>query len=222
MLIDMRSLKTKMVANRKVIIFASVLLLSLAAIAQTLSPQMGPQPAQSGEQGAQQPQPPQQMPPMQSMQQGQPGQPSPEAMQLQQEYMQINQKLQMIQQQAIQDDAIATQTKAFAQKIDEQMIAENPEMKSAVAQRDVLVAQYENAQQTQDQQKLQELQQGLMGLMQQMNPVMEKVMQSPAIQKEEAVIREKIITKMKEINPETDALIKRIEQIALQMQQIQG
>jgi cell fate (sporulation/competence/biofilm development) regulator YlbF (YheA/YmcA/DUF963 family) len=134
-----------------------------------------------------------------------------ETQKLYQEYNQLNQQLQQLQQEALSDEDIAQKGEALNNKITGAMVEKNPQIKETLDDRDKLIADYETAQQSGDQEALEQLGQQYQALSEKIETEQQKVMQNPELQTELQKFESLVMTKMEEINPSTPQLFGQME-----------
>ena len=143
------------------------------------------------------------------MQQG----PSSEAQLLFQEYNQLNQQIQQLQQQAMNDEKISQKGEALEKEINKAMLKNNPEIKKSLDKRDNIISQYQSAEQSGDQQKMQSLGQEFQSVSQIIQTEQQKVIQEPEIGSQLQEFETLVMQKMESINPETPQLMAKLEQL---------
>lgn len=149
-------------------------------------------------------------------------QPQSEGQQLYQEYIQINQQVQQIQQQAMADEDIQNMTQEFSDKLEAAIVEENPELQSAVDKKNELIDQFEKAQQAGDQEQLQQISQDYEAVNQELQPAQQQIMQQEEFRTEAQEIETAVMAKMEEINPETPQLLAKMNELRTKLQQMQG
>lgn len=166
--------------------------------------------AQQGEQGQQNPQ-------MQQFQQMQ---------QMQQELQTIQQQLQGIQQQAFEDTTIQRKRIELGETVRSAMTELDPD---AVAKEDTLNSiqrQLQEAQQSQDTAQVRGLMSRGRQVSQELNQLRDSVMQRDSIADAAEQLREELIEKMVEIDPEAEELIEQrdsiMEELRAMSQQLEG
>lgn len=137
--------------------------------------------------------------------------PDPETQKLYQEYGQLNQQLQQLQQQAMADEKIAEKGEALDKKMTAAMVVNNPQIQETLDQRDKIISQYETAQQSGDQQTLMQLGQQFQSISQKIQVEQQKVMQNPELQTEMLEFESMVMNKMEEINPNAPQLISQMQ-----------
>ncbi|RJP58457.1 MAG: hypothetical protein QY331_01225 [Melioribacteraceae bacterium] len=138
---------------------------------------------------------------------------SSEAQLLFQEYNQLNQQIQQLQQQAMNDENIAQKGEALDKEITDAMVKNNPEIKKSLDKRDNIISQYQAAEQSGDQQKMQSLGQEFQSVSQIIQTEQQKVIQQPEIGSHLQEFETLVMQKMEAINPETPQLLSKLEQL---------
>lgn len=142
----------------------------------------------------------------------------PETMARIQEIQQIQARLEPIQQEALEDPALAGQLEAIQERVETVMRAENSDL---FARMDRLQEEIAEAQAGGDPEQMQELMMRAQGLQQEAQAAQAAVMQRPEIrgpvQEFEAAHR----ARMTEIDPEAGELLDRFELLVSQLQQPQ-
>lgn len=143
------------------------------------------------------------------LQQGQPS----EAQLLYQEYAQLNQQIQQLQQQAMNDENVAQKGEALEKEITDAMLQNNPEIQKSLDKRDNIISQYQSAEQSGDQEKMQSLGQDFQSVTQIIQTEQQKVIQQPEIGLHLQEFETLVMQKMESINPETPQLMAKLEQL---------
>ena len=144
-----------------------------------------------------------------------------EGQQLYMQYSILNQQLQELQQQALSDDKIAEQGQALNDKINSIVISNHPDAEQLMSQRNQIIEDFQKAQETENQEKQMELQ----GQYQQVNQKIElyqnEVVQQPEIQSEVMNFELVVMNKMKELNPDVETMINRLQNLRSQLEALQ-
>ncbi len=137
---------------------------------------------------------------------------------LYQEYMELNQSLQQIQQQALSDKDIRAMNEKFSNKVETAMLKENPELEPEIIKRNELIEQFEKESENASPEKLEEIKSEYDNVAQKLQPVQEEIMQKEEFQAEVQKIEGAVIDKMEEINPETPKMLERMNELVAQLQ----
>jgi cellulose biosynthesis protein BcsQ len=144
---------------------------------------------------------------------------------LEAEYGQIKQKLQNIQNQALQNEKLLNESLDITKKIDKTIIAKHPDVKEKVKKRASIREKYEEKVKDGDPKVLQKLQGDFQAISKDLVEYDKEASQDKKIVKLRMKFQQKMIQEMVSIEPKTKDYLQRlreIETIAAQMQQQQG
>jgi hypothetical protein len=136
------------------------------------------------------------------------------------EYLEINQKLQQVQQQALMDENVAQQAEGYSSFIDAKLKELDPRAGDLVDQREKTIDDIQAAQEDGNFEKIQELQQVYEQVSQELRPYLQQTMEDPEVQERRNEFEEVLIAKMEEIDPQTVTLFNRMAEIADTLDQI--
>lgn len=137
------------------------------------------------------------------------------------EYGEIKQKLQNIQNQALQNEKLLNESLDITKKIDKTIIANHPKVKEKVQKRASIREEYEEKVKEGDPNVLQKLQGEFQQISQDLVPYDKEAAQDEKIMKMRSRFQAKMIEEMVNIEPKTKKYLKRmreIETIAAKMQ----
>jgi hypothetical protein len=140
---------------------------------------------------------------------------------LYQEFMQLNQQLQQIQQQALSDKDIEAMNLDFSDRLEAAMIEEEPEIKSTINKRNQLIEKFEKERDNASQEQLEEIRNEFEEVTQKLQPMQELILQKEEFQSDIHKIENAVMDKMEEINPETPQMLARMNELGLKLQQMQ-
>lgn len=143
-----------------------------------------------------------------------------EMQKLYQEYQEVNQQLELIQAQAFQDPEVSELAEGFSDYIEEKMVEMNPEAEKLMSDRDAMIQEIQVAQMEDDQEKAQELQQNYQQINGQIQGIQQQVFQNPDVIERQQEIENIVINKMIEIEPETEILLERIQEISTEFEKL--
>ncbi len=138
------------------------------------------------------------------------GEMDPEMMELMMEMQTIEQELGPIQQQALEDEALAEQLASVQMQVDQAMREEDPELFERI---ETFEAEIAAAQEAGDEERLQALGQEAQGLQQSMQTVQASVLERPDVREPVEAYEEAHRARMIEIDPEAEELLDRAEEI---------
>lgn len=137
-----------------------------------------------------------------------------ELQQLYQEYMQINQRLQELQQRALMDEAVAEKAEEYSDFVDAKLRELDPRAAELVQKREETIDKMQIAQEEGDFESIQELQYEYQEISQELQPYLQRAMQDEEVQRRQQEIEEVLIAKMEEIDPETIPLLNRMMELS--------
>jgi hypothetical protein len=138
----------------------------------------------------------------------------PEAMALMTEAQQIQQQLQPIQQQAMQDEALAGRLADLQTRIEAAMREENPDV---FEQMEAFEADFMAAQEAGDQERAQAIAMEAQGTQQEIQSLQQTVLERPEIREPIEAFEEAQRARMIEIDPEAGELMDRMDEILAEM-----
>lgn len=183
--------------------------------AQTPTPAQPEQPAQ-----VQQPAPAA-TPSPQSQAAGAAQQTQPDLSELQQKFVQVSQRINAIQQQAIQDEAVQKKHTEFNTAMNEAILGLNQEAKTLIDEQETLRDKILNNEEltnpgTERSPEFMADVQKYQALEQQLAPMRQQVAQEPAVVEKQKAFESALISKMEEIDPETPKLLSDKDEIVEQ------
>lgn len=125
------------------------------------------------------------------------------------EYMEIEQRLQLIQQQAFEDGDVANHAEEYSSYMDKKLRDMDTRAGELIDQREQTIDLIQAAQQEGDFETLQGLQEGYQQINQELTPYLQQAMADPEVQEKRVEFEEVLIGKMEEIDPETISLFKK-------------
>lgn len=134
------------------------------------------------------------------------------------EYQQITQRLQNVQEQALSDAKIAEQSENFSEKVDQEMIRQNPAVRPKIDRRNSIVDEFERARSTGNESEMYRLQQEFQVITQDLKTHQQKAMENEQLREEGEELEKALLEKMKEIDPEVPNLVARLETLGNQIQ----
>jgi Skp family chaperone for outer membrane proteins len=140
---------------------------------------------------------------------------NPEMMALMQEAQEIQQELAPIQNEAMQDEALARQLADLQERIETAMRAESPEL---FTQMEALEAEFMAAQEAGDQELAQETAMKAQGVQMELQALHRSVLERPEIQGPIDSFEEAQRERMIAIDPEAGALMDRLDEIIAELQ----
>jgi hypothetical protein len=143
-----------------------------------------------------------------------------EFQQLYNEYLEINQRLQTVQQQALQDENVAEQAEEYSKFVDSKLKGLDSRAAELVDQREATIDNIEAAQDDGDFESIQELQQDYEMITQELQPYMQQAMQDEEVQVRQQELESVLIAKMEEIDPDTVPLLNRMMEISEQIERM--
>jgi uncharacterized protein YdcH (DUF465 family) len=139
---------------------------------------------------------------------------------LYEEYGILSQQLRSTQQLAMQDPEIVKQSEEFSEFIDVKLKEQGTEVAELVDERNEVIEEIETARENQDQESEGELQPKYQQISQKLQPYIETVFEDSAVQERQAVLEALMIEKMKEIDPESEQKMDRLEEITEEIQKM--
>jgi hypothetical protein len=140
---------------------------------------------------------------------------TPEA--LQQEFMSLQQRLGGIQQQAMQDTTLQRDYAALDAMIEQGMTAAEPQLVQHRSRLDAIRGEMSAAQQAGDEPKFQALLQEGTALQGRLQKVQQDTMQREDVQQKMNALRDRMVARMTQIDPQTPALVQRVDAIGEQL-----
>jgi hypothetical protein len=137
------------------------------------------------------------------------------------EYVQINQRLQTVQQKALQDEELSERSVAFVQRVELEMVKNDPSVRTMLDKRNRIVQDFETAQENGDSEEMESLQQEFILLSQQIQSHQTAALQNEELFQEGKQLETLVIEKMEEIDPEVPNLLSRVETIGKELQNYQ-
>jgi hypothetical protein len=145
---------------------------------------------------------------------------SERAAQLFAEYLEINQRLQMVQQQALMDAELSQKSLAFVEKVEEEMIKNDPSVKSKLDSRNEIIKDFESAKDAGDMEEVERLQKEFLEVSGDIQQHQTAALQNEELLEEGKQLETAVIEKMEEIDPEVPSLLTRVEEIGRELQQM--
>lgn len=139
-----------------------------------------------------------------------------------QEYLQISQQLQQIQQEAFADKDIENMSKDFSEKLESAIVQDNKDLEPVIEKRKQLIDEFNQIQDTASEVQLKEIQTEFRELSLKLQPAQEKALQKKDIMSDAEELEKAVFEKMEEINPEISLLLQRMNVLENQLQQLQG
>ncbi len=139
----------------------------------------------------------------------------PETMELMTEAQQLDQALAPIQQQAMQDQELASQLEELQEQVETAMRDEDPEL---VDQMEQLQAEFMAAQEAGDQERVQEIGMAAQGIQAEFQALQQRVLDRPDIREPVDAFEEAQRERMIEIDPEAGEIMDRIDEILAQLE----
>jgi hypothetical protein len=138
----------------------------------------------------------------------------PAAMELMVEAQEIQQRLQPIQQQAMEDEELSRQLQAVQQQVEAAMREESPDLFQRMEE---LEAEFMVAQEAGDQERAQELGMEAQGVEMELQNVQQSVLDRPDIREPVEAFEEAQRERMLEIDPEAADLLDRMDEILAEL-----
>jgi uncharacterized coiled-coil DUF342 family protein len=144
-----------------------------------------------------------------------------EGQQLYLQYSLLNQQLQELQQQALSDNKIAEQGQALNDKINSIVKSNHADAEQLMSQRDQIIDDFQKAKDAGNQEKQMELQGEYKEVNQKIELYQNEVVQQPEIQSEVMNFEQVVLNKMKELNPDVETMINRLQNLRSQLEALQ-
>lgn len=151
----------------------------------------------------------------------QPAQPqmSDSAQALMMEMQQVQQKLAQIQQKALeQSPALQQQRESLKQTVEDAMREDNPQIDQKLDRMQELRSDLQAAQQAEDGQQVQQLMTEARQIQQEVQQAQAQAMEREDIAEELDAFQDRMIEEMKKVDPETEQLLARMEELAAALQ----
>lgn len=146
----------------------------------------------------------------------------PEAQEMIAELQEVQAALQPIHQQAIQDPEVQALQQSLSADIRDKMTELAPSTPDRMARLQALMQQGQAAQAEQDQAALAEIATEARAIEQELQATQVEALQSPEIAPRVAAFEAELLEKMQEIDPQTDALIERAEELDAELAAMLG
>ena len=127
------------------------------------------------------------------------------------EMMQKQARIMAVQKQALNDPALQAEQKKLQAFIEAEIVKAEPKQKKNLARMHTLETELKAAAKAKDNARGQKLMAEAQELVKQLDPIMRKTMQKPAVEKKLKAFEKKVEKKMAEIDPEVPKLIKEME-----------
>jgi uncharacterized coiled-coil DUF342 family protein len=137
------------------------------------------------------------------------------------QYSLLNQQLQELQQQALSDNKIAEQGQALNDKINSIVKSNHADAEQLMSQRDQIIDDFQKAKDAGNQEKQMELQGEYKEVNQKIELYQNEVVQQPEIQSEVMNFEQVVLNKMKELNPDVETMINRLQNLRSQLEALQ-
>ncbi|MFO7444864.1 MAG: hypothetical protein R6W90_00790 [Ignavibacteriaceae bacterium] len=135
-----------------------------------------------------------------------------------QEYSEISQRLQAIQQQAISDIEVAGKTQEFTDKLESEMVKQDSSARSKMDRRNSIVDEFQQAEQEGNSDKMTKLQEEFQSLNNELQPLQQRALENNDLKEEGMALEEAVFNKMKDIDPEVPQLFARLQTLGAQLQ----
>ncbi len=136
------------------------------------------------------------------------------------EYMEIEQRLQHIQQQALGDDNVAKHAEEYSSFMDNKLREMDTRAGELIDQREETIDLIQIAQQDGDFETLQGLQQGYQQINQELTPFLQQAMADPEVQEKRFEFEQVLIGKMEDIDPEIMSLFEKMEELTQKLESL--
>lgn len=136
------------------------------------------------------------------------------------EYMETEQRLQMIQQQAFEDDNVAKHAEEYSSFMDKKLREMDTRAGELIDQREETIDLIQAAQQEGDFETLQGLQGGYQQINQELTPYLQQAMADPEVQEKRFEFEQVLIGKMEDIDPETLSLFEKMEELTQKLESL--
>jgi chromosome segregation ATPase len=135
-----------------------------------------------------------------------------------QEYMQINMRLQQVQDQAMNDETVAAEADDYSALIDEKVKDAAPDGAELLKRRDDTISKYQQAQMTGNTDEMNRLEEEYTSINTELQPLLDKALNDEDVVEKRDHFEKVLIAKMEEIDPETQVLIDRITMLAQKLE----
>lgn len=146
----------------------------------------------------------------------------PEAQEIMVELRQIQTQLEPIQQQALQDPELQTEQQDLGQRIQTAMVEVDPATPEHMARLQELVTEAQAAQAEQDAEAVNEIMTEAQGLQERLQEAQSVALERPEIAPRLEAFQERLQSKMVEIDPESEPLITRAQELDERLAEIIG
>jgi len=137
------------------------------------------------------------------------------------EYNLINQRLNIVQQQALSDDEILKKSDEFTEKLETEMIKKSPSVKEKLEHRNDIISDYEEAREMNDEKRMADLQHEFKLLSEEILLHQIDALQNADLKAEGDKLEAAVLNKMEQIDPEVPQLIARLETLENELQEIE-
>jgi hypothetical protein len=134
--------------------------------------------------------------------------------QIYQEYMQINMRLQQVQDQAMNDEIVAEEADNYSSLVDEKVKSADPNGEGLLMRRDDTISKYQAAQLGGDTDEMARLEEQFTTINSELQPLINIALNDAEVIEKRDQFEKILIAKMEEIDPETDEMIQRITVLA--------
>jgi len=136
------------------------------------------------------------------------------------EYLDINKELQTIQNEALKDETLKKMTDEFSNLVDKRLLKMDKELEPLLKKRDSLMQTIEKAEAEGDFETVEKLHGEYLGIVQTLQPQLNAVLKEKDIAEQNEELEKKVIIKMREIDPNTNSLLARLEEITKLLQEL--
>lgn len=136
------------------------------------------------------------------------------------EYMEIEQRLQLIQQQAFEDDNVAKHAEEYSSFMDNKLREMDTRAGELIDQREETIDLIQAAQQEGDFETLQGLQEGYQQINQELTPFLQQAMADPEVQEKRFEFEQVLIGKMEDIDPKIMSLFEKMEELTQKLENL--
>lgn len=144
---------------------------------------------------------------------------TPEQQELMQEFQELQQRVSTVEQQAMEQNPELQEELAEAQEaVIEAMIEIRPETEGDLKRLEELEADIRTAQQEEDAEQMQALMGEAVGLTEQLNQTQAEAMERDDVADRLDAFQDSLMVQMTEIEPETETMVARMQEIAQQLQ----
>lgn len=137
-----------------------------------------------------------------------------------QEFQEIQMQLEQIEQQALQDPELQQQRMQLQELVVEAIHREDPEAEQKMERMEELQDELHEAQEAGEQAEVQALVNELTQIQGSLEEARIRVMQDSQVQREAEEFRQALVAEMREIDPQTDQLLERLEELQMELQGI--